>query len=114
VLWLLYVVYLVIRASIESSQRRALISAVYGTIAFLDVPLVYLSVKLMPDIHPTSITLAPAMKISLFVWFIPVILVTAGLIALNYNRNRLLRSAQIDDSKSSDAPTPMRWVGGAL
>src|SRR5215208_1044559 len=37
VLWLLYVVYLMIRASIESPQRRAIIAAVYGIVAFLDV-----------------------------------------------------------------------------
>jgi heme exporter protein C len=34
VLWLLYVVYLMVRMSIESSQRRAVIGAVYGIIAF--------------------------------------------------------------------------------
>jgi heme exporter protein C len=114
VLWLLYVVYLMIRASIESSERRALVSAVYGTIAFLDVPLVWLSVKLMPDIHPTSITLAPEMKITLLVWFVPVLLIAAGLIVINYNRNRLWRSARTDQTKHVVAPAPMRWVGGGL
>src|ERR1043166_3989344 len=63
VLWLLYVVYLTVRVSVESGQRRAVISAIYAIIAFLDVPLVYLSVKLMPDIHPSSIELAPQMKL---------------------------------------------------
>ncbi|MBL4701165.1 MAG: cytochrome c biogenesis protein CcsA [Phycisphaeraceae bacterium] len=84
VLWLLYVVYLVIRPSIESSQRRAMICAVYGVVAFLDVPLVYLSVRLMPDIHPSSIELEPAMKSTLIFWFIPVIMVTVGLIAASF------------------------------
>src|SRR5262249_42279994 len=81
VLLLLYVVYLMIRMSVESGARRATIGAVYGIIAFLDVPLVYLSVRLMPDIHPTSISLAPEMKLTLAAWFVPVILTTAGLIA---------------------------------
>src|ERR1043165_3712789 len=36
VLWLLYLVYLMVRLSIESGERRALIGAVYGLIAFLD------------------------------------------------------------------------------
>ena len=112
VLWLLYVVYLMIRASVESSQRRALICAVYATIAFLDVPLVWLSVKLMPDIHPTSITLAPRMKVTLLAWFVPVILITAGLVVANYKRNALLRSANRD--LKADSPAPMRWAGGAL
>jgi heme exporter protein C len=91
VLFLLYVVYLMIRMSVESGQRRATIGAVYGIIAFLDVPLVYLSVRLMPDIHPTSISLAPEMKLTLAAWFVPVILTTAGLIAAKYNLNRRLR-----------------------
>src|SRR4051812_10730482 len=102
VLWLLYVVYLMIRASVESSQRRALVSAVYGTIAFLDVPLVWLSVKLMPDIHPTSIALAPEMKITLMVWFAPVILLAAGLIISNYNRNGIWRAARVATDKANE------------
>ncbi len=88
VLWLLYVVYMMVRLSIESSQRRALIAAVYGLIAFLDVPLVWLSTKMMPDIHPTSISLAPQMKLTLVTWFVPVILLTVGLIVTRYQLNR--------------------------
>jgi heme exporter protein C len=91
VLWLLYVVYLMIRMGIESPQRRAVIGAVYGIIAFLDVPLVYLSVRLMPDIHPTSIALAPVMKLTLALWFVPVILLSAGLIVARYSLNRKIR-----------------------
>lgn len=84
VLWLLYVVYLIIRPSIESAQRRALISAVYGVVAFLDVPLVYLSVRLMKDIHPTSVQLLPAMKLTLLLWFAPVTLMAAGLLVARF------------------------------
>ncbi len=79
-LWLLYVVYLIIRPAIESPERRATISSVYAVAAFLDVPLVWLSVRLMPDIHPTSITMTSAMKLTLAAWFVPVTLLTVGLI----------------------------------
>jgi heme exporter protein C len=112
ILWLLYVVYLMIRASVESSQRRALICAVYAIIAFLDVPLVWLSVKLMPDIHPTSITLAPRMKVTLIAWFVPIVLIAAGLVVANYQRNALFRSAKLEPK--ADSPAPMRWAGGVL
>src|SRR5678815_2086091 len=78
VLWLLYVVYLMIRASIESAQRRAIIAAVYAIVAFLDVPLVYLSTRLMPDIHPVSVQLAGSMRITLIAWFVPVLMLAAG------------------------------------
>ena len=87
-LWLLYLVYLIVRASIDSPQRRAVVAAVYGIVAFLDVPLVYLSARLLPDIHPASIGLAPEMKVTLLVWFVPVTLIAAGLIAAGYRRSR--------------------------
>jgi heme exporter protein C len=93
VLFLLYVVYLMIRPAIESPQRRAVVSAVYGIAAFLDVPLVYLSVKLMPqDIHPSSIELEPAMQLTLAAWFVPVTLLMAGLVAARFRLNRRHRA----------------------
>ena len=93
VLWLLYLVYLMIRPAVESPYRRALVCAVYGLIAFLDVPLVYLSTRLMPeDIHPGPVTLAPSMKLTLLVWLVPVTLLGAGLIAANYRLNRRRRA----------------------
>jgi heme exporter protein C len=117
VLWLLYVVYLMIRASIESPQRRAIVAAVYGIVAFLDVPLVYLSVRLMPDIHPVSVQLAPAMKLTLFAWFVPVLMLGAGLIAILYRRETERDERRIEQVAESvataAAPRPMRWVGGA-
>jgi len=51
-LWFLYAVYLILRASLPGSrQRRARIGAVFGILAFLDVPLVYVSARFIPDIH---------------------------------------------------------------
>jgi len=114
ILWLLYVVYLIIRASVESPQRRALVSAVYGTIALLDVPLVYLSVRLMPDIHPVSVSLAGPMKVTLAAWFVPVILLTAGLIAVNREINRKAREQRKAEPLTNASPGPIRWVGGVL
>jgi heme exporter protein C len=87
-LFLLYMVYLLVRSSIEGRERRAVIAAVYAVIAFLDVPLVWLSARLMPDIHPGSIELAPAMKLTLAAWFVPVTLLAAGLIFVRYALNR--------------------------
>lgn len=87
VLLLLYVVYFVIRGSVESPQRRAVVCAVYAIIAFLDVPLVYLSARLMPDIHPASVSLAPEMKRTLILWFLPVTLLNIGLIVTAFRVN---------------------------
>jgi heme exporter protein C len=91
VLFLLYAVYLLIRPAIEAPHRRAVVSAVYGLVAFLDVPLVYLSVRLMPDIHPSSIVLEPAMKLTLVAWMVPVTLLMAGLVRARYVLSRRQR-----------------------
>jgi heme exporter protein C len=113
ILWLLYVVYLMVRMSIDPGQRRAMISAIYGIIAFLDVPLVYLSVRLMPDIHPTSIQLAPAMRLTLAVMFVPVFMFLGGLIALRYKLNqqqRVQSQVELEGTGFTIAPPRMRWA----
>jgi len=52
ILWFLYVVYLILRSSLSGSEKqRARICAVFGIIAFLDVPMVILSARFIPDIH---------------------------------------------------------------
>ncbi|MFA7238270.1 MAG: hypothetical protein WC058_15530, partial [Phycisphaeraceae bacterium] len=98
-------VYLTLRSSIESPQRRATVCAVYGIVAFLDVPLVYLSVRLFPqDMHPASISLDPDMKRTLLFWFLPVILLAAGLIVSGYRlaaRQAALGSVKLGQSESS-------------
>ncbi len=83
-LWLLYVVYLVLRASIDSEQRRSVVAAAYGIVAFLDVPLVYLSSKLIPEMHPASISLALPMKLGLILFLVPVTLLAGGLVVMGW------------------------------
>ena len=114
-LWLLYVVYLLLRSSVESAQRRAVVSAVYAVVAFLDVPLVWLSAKLIPDIHPSSIALAPEMKLTLAVWFAPITLIAAGLIVTRFLLNREQRTTRTQTQFASrSGPTTLRTVGGAV
>lgn len=111
VLWLLYVVYLMVRISVESRQRRAVIGAVYGIIAFLDVPLVWLSTRLMVDIHPRDITLAPEMKLTLAMCFVPVVLTAVGLVIWRFDQNRRIR-IQRASAPTDTGPTSFQWVGG--
>jgi heme exporter protein C len=111
VLWLLYVVYLMTRASFESAERRAIVSAVYAMIAFLDVPLVYLSVRLMPDIHPVSVQLAPEMKLTLAIWFVPVLMLAAGLIVARVCKDAAMSVEELPPTTGSGRFT---WAGGVL
>jgi heme exporter protein C len=55
VLWLLYVSYLLLRTLIEEPDRRALLSALFGIFAFLDVPLVYGSIRWWRTQHPQPV-----------------------------------------------------------
>ena len=89
VLWVLYLAYLIMRRRIAGSDRRALVSAVYGVVAFLDVPLLYLSSKLLPDIHPTGAGLTPAMYPALWAWLVGITMVSGGLIAARFALARL-------------------------
>jgi len=55
-LWFLYVAYLILRASLANEARKELISAVFAVIAFIDVPLVYISARYVRDIHRPNVT----------------------------------------------------------
>ncbi len=66
ILWLIYVAYLILRASVEQAERRATFCAVMAIVGFLDVPIVFLSARLWRTIHPVviksrSIDMEPAM-----------------------------------------------------
>lgn len=52
ILWALYVVYLVLRSSAGSEVRKAKFAAVFAIIAFIDLPLVYISARIMRGISP--------------------------------------------------------------
>jgi heme exporter protein C len=53
VMWFVYAAYLVLRSSGLDREKRRFLSAVLGILAFLDVPLVFLSARLWRSIHPT-------------------------------------------------------------
>jgi len=55
VLWVLYVSYLLLRTLLTDAERRATVSAVFGIFAFLDVPLVYMSIRLWRTQHPQPV-----------------------------------------------------------
>ena len=60
VLWLLYASFLVLRTLIEESDRRALLSSLFGVFAFLDVPLVFGAIRWWRTQHPSPVILGGA------------------------------------------------------
>src|SRR5215469_2953755 len=52
VCWLLYAGYLMLRHAIEEPTQRATFGAVFNIFAFIDVPIVYFSIRLFRTQHP--------------------------------------------------------------
>jgi heme exporter protein C len=55
VLWALYVCYLLLRTLIDDTERRAVVSAVFGIFAAFDIPLVYFSIWFFRTQHPQPV-----------------------------------------------------------
>jgi heme exporter protein C len=55
VLWVLYISYMLLRTLIDEPERRAVVSAVFGIFAALDIPLVYFSIWLFRTQHPQPV-----------------------------------------------------------
>ena len=75
ILWILYIVYLILRSSAGSDVKKAKFAAVFGIIAFIDLPLVYVSARVMRGISPVVFGgraggIAPQMMVALLVCLI--------------------------------------------
>ena len=90
ILWLLYIGYFVTRRWLVRPDHRAGVCAVYSIVAFLDVPLVYVSVKVLPEQHPTSMELSGPMQLTLIAWMVAITMLTTGLIGTRYALARRL------------------------
>ena len=74
VLWFVYVAYLLMRSALDQEEQRARLSAVLGIVGFLDVPLVWFSIRWWQwTIHPNIIesggklAISPKMQVTLMV-----------------------------------------------
>lgn len=55
ILWFIYLAYILIRASSTEFEKKARLSAIFGIIGFLDVPIVFFSIKWWSIAHPMLI-----------------------------------------------------------
>ena len=71
VLWLTYIAYILVRNYAITKEQGARFAAVVGIVGFVDVPIVFLAVKLWRTQHPTTIVfedgLTPAMLLTLLI-----------------------------------------------
>ncbi len=93
ILWFTYVAYLMLRRSVKENQRANL-SAVFGIIGFINVPITFFSIRLWRTIHPVIITsrginMSRPMKLTLIITVIAFCFLFFSLLV---NRIRLERS----------------------
>jgi heme exporter protein C len=91
--FLIYVGYLMLRASVEDPSRKARFSAVYGIVAFISVPINFIAIRLWRTQHPLVFGnedggLGPNM---MFAFFFSLITFTIWYATLMWHRIRLER-----------------------
>lgn len=59
ILWLIYVGYLMLRASVDDPERRARLSAILGIVGALDIPIIHFAVLWWRTLHPAPIAVRP-------------------------------------------------------
>lgn len=100
IMWFVYCGYLVLRASGIGGERKSLVLAVVGIVAFLDVPLVFFSARMWRSIHPAVLAskgggLEPEMLTTMFVMLGAFGLLWASLVGI--------RTRQLGDREELEA-----------
>lgn len=87
VLWFSYVIYFVFRKAMDNPRQRGRLAAVYGILAFLNIPLVLVSTRLWnasQQLHPRSVGLPPTMLATLLASMVALLLVYLLLARLRF------------------------------
>ncbi len=102
ILWFTYVAYLMLRRSVKENQRANL-SAVFGIIGFINVPITFFSIRLWRTIHPVIITsrglnMSWPMKLSLIITLIAFCFLFVSLLISRIRLERLkMRIEEINE-----------------
>jgi len=98
ILWLTYIAYLMLRGYTLDPERGARFAAVFGIIGFVNVPLVYMSIRWWRTLHPAPVIgegggggLAPGMIFPFIFALFAFTLLFITLLILRYRANTLER-----------------------
>lgn len=93
ILWFIYIAYLMLRNFVEDEERGARFAAVFGIVGFVDVPIVFMSIRLWRDIHPRPVIRSGGLEPDMWVAFsVSLFTFTLLFIALLINRIKLEKS----------------------
>jgi len=107
VLWFIYVAYLVLRKNVDDPSRRASLSAVVGMVGFVDVPIVFMSIRWWRTIHPIvfeggEFRVAPVMMVALLVSLAAFTILYAYLLQLRTALEKMQMEADVLEQSSWD------------
>ncbi len=99
VMWFVYAGYLVLRSADVGGGKEARVRAVLGIVAFLDVPLVFLSARLWRSIHPAVLAskgggMAPEMWTVVWINFVAWGVLFGALVLARYHGAGLKRRVE--------------------
>ena len=96
ILWLIYIAYLMLRSYTHDKERGARFAAVFGIIGFVDVPIVYFSIRWWRTLHPSAVVgggdgsgLAPAMLTTLMVCLAAFSILYVTLLTFRYQSEKI-------------------------
>jgi heme exporter protein C len=94
VLWAIYASYLTLRRALEDQGRRARVSAVYGVLGFVSVPINFMAIRWWRTVHPLvfdsgGANLSPAMLATLIFSVVTFTLLFATLLTYRLRLERL-------------------------
>ncbi len=102
ILFLIYLSYLMVRQAVDEPEKRARLSAVFGIIGFISVPISFLSVRFYSRMHPCVVPPCPGgggggiggvVAYYLLINFAAYFLLVASLILLKTENERLKEKA---------------------
>lgn len=97
ILWLIYVSYLMLRSAVENPSKRASLAAVVGIFGFIDVPVVFMSIRWWRTIHPDVLTSSGSGMGSTMTIALMVCLATFTLLFVHFLRMRLKLELQREE-----------------
>ncbi len=97
--WLLYAGYLMLRRAVDDPTQRARFAAVFSIFAFVDVPIVWFSIKWWRTQHPGPVvwgggSMDPAMYQMLFFNWAPLLLLAVALVMVRLGQEETAREIE--------------------
>jgi len=104
IMWYVYAGYLVLRSTPMGRDRKMLVCAVLGIVAFLDVPLVFFAAKLWGSAHPDGVA-RQSSGMAIKMWHT----VFAGLIAFGFIWGGILLTRVKQLRQQADLDAKLVW-----